>query len=137
MNLKQRTRVQAIIGLAEDRFLSVRGWLYKPPDENERTEDDKRVDVWMGLMLAACDAVNDAVTNPTAPKFSEQQIVLMASGFEYLAEARRYIPSGNYPKDESIRNYLMKLWSLHIPFLDRFRGRGHPTEGDKSRFGIT
>jgi len=132
MNKKQRQKVYDLVEAARARFIEV-GDL----NSGYGAMNSRRVEEWMRMMEEACVVINDAVSHPRPPKFSRVQVALMASGFMYLFDARNTINRHVPIKDAAVSDYILRVWGLHLPFLDRFRGRGHPDEAEKLRLGIT
>lgn len=126
MNKTQKEKVIANLDAAIGRFTDIRN-----------DYEDERTKLWMDFFIMACDVARDAVEEPRPPRFDARQRVLLGSAFAYIYEARRALPiRWGYVKGDNLLEFIGKIWDLHVPFLDVFRGHGHPSEETKKKYGI-
>lgn len=140
MKKHEKKRVIEIVDKAQDRFIAVKEERFGCDGEViEGDENLQRVRIWMAMFIAACCVIEDTIYYPHPPKFSKRQIALLASGLTYLfVDARRAMPLPiGSPKCDGIYRLLGKVWDLHMPFLYKVIGIGHPNDETKKRYGIT
>jgi len=121
MNKKQREQVGDLLNKAMERFDDVQL-------DCQGKQEHGRIVVWMQAMWGLCSAARDIVNHPRPPKMTQRQVILMADAFAYLLDAKAHIPGSDVVKDYDLSAFLIRAWTVHLPFLDKFRGIGHPSD---------